>query len=97
LKNISESTLANARTKKENKYKPIIYQDNKWLQANIENIRIKHQVSSVNVRAMFVIISNLGIVPRATEKDVCDIVSTDKKREVTLWANVDQEDDEPSY
>jgi HSP90 family molecular chaperone len=68
LKDISESTLANARTKKEDKYKPIIDEANEWLKANIEDIRIKHKVSRVNVRAKFVIISNFGIVPRATEK-----------------------------
>jgi hypothetical protein len=84
LKEISESTLANARTKKEDKYKPIIDEANQWLQKIIEVSRIKYKVSSVNVRSKFVIISKLGIVPRATKKDVCDIVSIDKKREVTL-------------
>jgi hypothetical protein len=82
LKDISESTFANVRTKIEDKYKPIIDEANEWLQENIENIRIKHKVSSVNVRAKFVIISNLGIVPRTTEKDVRDIISTDKKEKL---------------
>jgi hypothetical protein len=32
MKEISESTLTNARTKKEDKYKPIIDEANEWLQ-----------------------------------------------------------------
>jgi HSP90 family molecular chaperone len=97
MKNISESSLENAKTKNKDKNKPIIDETNKWLQANIEDIRIKHKVSNVNVRVKFVIISNLGILQRATEKDVCDIASTDKKRGVTFWAIVHQEDSEPGY
>jgi hypothetical protein len=40
------------------------------------------KVSSVNVRVKFALISNLVIIPRVTEKDDCDIVSTDKKEKL---------------
>jgi HSP90 family molecular chaperone len=79
---IIENTLKNAREKKVRKYEPIIKEANEWLQANIEEIRIKHKVSSANVEAKFIIISSLGIIPKTTERDVCDIVSSDKKEKL---------------
>jgi hypothetical protein len=60
------------------KYKQIIEEAKGWLQANREDICIKHKVSRVSVVVKLLIISNLGIVPKFTEDDVCSIISSDK-------------------
>jgi hypothetical protein len=80
-KDIMSSTLKEARTKKEEKYKKIIEATNNWFKRNKEEIMIKHKVSNVGVKCSYVIISNLGVVPKVTELDVCGIVSScDKKK-----------------
>jgi hypothetical protein len=68
--------------KKVKKYEPIVSEANKWLEVNLEQIQIKHKVSGVRVEAKYVIISSLGILPKATEDDVCSIVSSDKKEKL---------------
>jgi hypothetical protein len=52
------------------KYEPIIREAKEWLESNKEEIRIKYKVSNIDVDCKFVIISNLGVVPKSTEKDV---------------------------
>jgi hypothetical protein len=70
--------LADARRRKTKKYEPIVKEANDWLQANLEEIQIKHRVSSVKVETKFIIISNLGVVPKETERDMYNIVSSQK-------------------
>jgi hypothetical protein len=67
LKDVKESTLVDVRRKKKEKYGPISREANEWLHDNFVGIRIKHKVSDVNVNCRFKIISNLGIVPKATK------------------------------
>jgi hypothetical protein len=78
-KDVMNSTLNAARVKKEDKYKKIIKSAEEWLKKNKEEIMIKHKVSDVGVKCSYVIISNLGIVPKATEDDVGGIVSSSDK------------------
>jgi hypothetical protein len=65
--------------KKEEKYKKIIKSPDEWLKRNKEEIMLKYKVSDVGVKCNYVIISNLGIVPEATEADVCAIISSNNK------------------
>jgi hypothetical protein len=64
---VMSSTLNAARVKKEEKYKKIIKYADEWLKRNKEEIMLKYKVSDVGVKCNYVIISNLGIVPKATE------------------------------
>jgi hypothetical protein len=66
------------------KYEPIIEEANGWLQANLEEICIKHKVSRTSVDVKYVLISNLDIVPKSTEVDVCNIVSSHKKEKLSV-------------
>jgi hypothetical protein len=52
------------------------------LQANLEDICIKHKVSGASVEAKYISISSLGIVPKPIEDDNCNIVSSDKKEKL---------------
>jgi hypothetical protein len=76
---VNENTLAAARSRKIEKYEPIIKEAAQWLRENSEQICILHKVSDIRVVARYVIISSLGIVPKATEDDVCSIISSEKK------------------
>jgi ribosome-interacting GTPase 1 len=71
-----------ARQKKEEKYKPIIKYAEDGLKRNNEEIRIKYKVQDVKVDCKYIIISNLGVVPDTTVKDVCRIISDDEKEKV---------------
>jgi hypothetical protein len=75
-KDIIQSSLAVARDKKVKKYEPIVKEE------NLEVIQIKHKVSSIKVEPKFIIISSLGIVPKATENDMCSIVSSEKNEKL---------------
>jgi hypothetical protein len=81
-KDVVSNTLANAREKKETKYKPITSYAESWLKRNSEEIRIKYKVQEIKVDCKFIIISNLGVVPDTTVKDVCGIISEDEKEKV---------------
>jgi hypothetical protein len=90
-KDVMNSTLTVARIKKEEKYKKIIKAADDWLKRNKEEIMIKHKVSDVGVKCSYVIISNLGVVPKATELDVCGIVSSsekEKSRYGRIWLKI---------
>jgi hypothetical protein len=78
-KDVMNSTLTVARIKKEEKYKEIIKAADEWLKRNKEEIMIKHKVSDVGVKCSYVIILNLGVVPKTTELEVCRIVSSNDK------------------
>jgi myosin-crossreactive antigen len=78
-KDITQNILSEARQKKIAKYESIVKEVKELLESNTDDIRIKHKVSSVNVKAKFVTISNLEVVSKETERDVCDIVNSDKK------------------
>jgi hypothetical protein len=79
-KDVMNSTLTVARIKKEEKYKEIIKAADEWLKRNKEEIMIKHKVSDVGIKCSYVIISNLGVVPKAKELYVCRIVSSSDKK-----------------
>jgi hypothetical protein len=84
IKVVTQNILSDAKQKKIAKYEPIVMEAKEWLESTIDAIRIKHKVSNVNVKVEFVIISNLGVVPKETERDVCDIVNSDKKERLRL-------------
>jgi hypothetical protein len=87
-KDVMNSILNAARVKKEEKYKKIISAAKNWLDRNKEEIMIKHKVSDDGVKCSYVIISNLGIVSKSTEADVCGIVSSsdkEKSRYGRMW------------
>jgi hypothetical protein len=58
----SSNTLADAWERKIEKYKSIIEEAEGWLQANHEDICIKHKVASVSVVWIYVIISSVSVV-----------------------------------
>jgi hypothetical protein len=70
--------LKNARAKKVKKYEPIIREAKVWLERNKEEIGIKYKVSDIEVDCKFVIISNLGVVPKSAEEDVCSLFNNEK-------------------
>jgi hypothetical protein len=49
------------------------------------SIVIKHKVSGVRDEAKYVIISSVGIVPKATEEDVCNTISSKKKEKLRCF------------
>jgi hypothetical protein len=71
--------LTEARKKKIDTCDPIVTEAKIWLQENLEEIRIKHKVSNVVVNCKFIVISNMGIVPKKTERDMCRLIDSDKK------------------
>jgi hypothetical protein len=59
------------------------YERNKYLVAEkLEEIKIKYKVSKVKVSCRFIIISNLGVIPKETERDICSLIDSDKKEMV---------------
>jgi hypothetical protein len=88
--------LAEARKKKIDKFDPIVNEAKTWLQENLEEIKIKHKVSNVNVDCKFIFISNLGIVPKETEREMCNPIDSDKKEILRYGRILDQKDDQSS-
>jgi hypothetical protein len=52
------------------------------LQENLEEVEIKHRVPSVKVEPKFIIISNLGVVPKETGRDIFSIISSEKNEKL---------------
>jgi hypothetical protein len=87
-KDIMENSLFKARERKEEKYKDIFKEAEIWLKRNEEEINIKHKISKINVKCKYVVISNLGVISKNTEEDVCSIVSAnakEKQRYGRMW------------
>jgi myosin-crossreactive antigen len=68
---ISNNTLITVRRKKEKNYEEIVQEAKAWLERNKEEIAIKYKVSKIEVDFNCIIISNLGMVPKSTEVDLC--------------------------
>jgi hypothetical protein len=62
----------------------------------LEEVGIKHKVSNVNMDCKFTVISNLGIVRKKTEKDMCSLIDSDKKEKLRL-EEYRSKDDQLSY
>jgi hypothetical protein len=79
---IVNNTLKVAREKKENKYGEIVKEAKMWLERNKDDIAIKYKVTKNEVDCNYIIISNLGMVPKATEVDLCRLLRNDDKEKV---------------
>jgi hypothetical protein len=80
--------LAEAIKKKIDKYDPIVNKAKTWPQENLEEIRIKHKVSNVKVNCKFIVITNLDIVSKETERDMRSLIDFDKKERLSyrrMW------------
>jgi hypothetical protein len=73
-KDVQINALAESRNTKIDKYDPIVNEAE-----NLAEIRIKHKVLNANVDCKFVVISNLDIVPKEIESDMCSLIDSDKK------------------
>jgi hypothetical protein len=73
-KDVQINELVEARKKKIDDYDPIVIEAE-----NLAEIRIKHKVSNVTVDCKFIVISNLDIIPKEIENDMCSLIDSDKK------------------
>jgi hypothetical protein len=85
---VSRNNLSEARNRKEEKYVEIVKEANGWLNRNKEDISIKYKVTKISVDCHYIIISNLGMVSKATETDMCRLLKgeeKDKPRYARMW------------
>jgi Zn-dependent peptidase ImmA (M78 family) len=85
---VSNNTLSEARRKKEEKYEGIVQEAKSWLERNKEEIAIKYKASKIMVDCHYIIISNLGMVPKSTETDLCRLLKDEGKdtaRYARMW------------
>jgi myosin-crossreactive antigen len=62
--------LSDARSRKMEKYEEIVKEAKAWLERNKDEIAYKYKVSKIEVDCSYIIISNLGMVPKRTEIDL---------------------------
>jgi hypothetical protein len=85
---VSMNSLTEARNRKENKYVDIVKEASSWLNRNKEEIGIKYKATRITVECHYIIISNLGMVPKTTETDLCRLLKgeeKDKPRYARMW------------
>jgi hypothetical protein len=85
---VSNNALTRAREKKEEKYGAIVDEAKGCLDWNKEEIAIKYKASKISVECHYIIISNLGMVPKRTETDLCRLLKDegkDKPRYARMW------------
>jgi hypothetical protein len=65
-----------------------VVEANDWLSRNKEDIGIKYKATKISVDCHYIIISNLGMVSKATETDMCRLLKgeeNDKPRYARMW------------
>jgi hypothetical protein len=77
-KYIQTSILEEASMKKIKKYESIKNYAERCLKDNEEMIRMKYQVKEIRMSCRYVVIGNLGIVPKTTEVDFYSITDVDE-------------------
>jgi hypothetical protein len=61
---VFNNTLRVAREKKMDKYEEIVRDAKEWLERNKDDIAMKYKVNKIEVDCSYIIISNLGMVPK---------------------------------
>jgi hypothetical protein len=85
---VVNNTLRVARGKKMDKYQDIVRDARQWLDRNKDDIAIKYKVIKIEVDCSYIVISNLGMVPKETEGDLCRLLKNDEKeklRYARMW------------
>jgi hypothetical protein len=88
INDVQKNWLTEARNRKIDKYRDIVREAKEWLNRNKDEIAIKYKVSKIEVESSFIIISNLGMVPKSTEVDLCRLLKNeekDKLRYARMW------------
>jgi hypothetical protein len=73
-KDVQINALAEARNTKIDKYDPIVNEAE-----NLAEIRINYKALNANMDCKFIVISNLDIIPKEIENDMCSLIDSDKK------------------